>query len=105
MSAKETFVDAIQITKFVRIHFFSMDKGLPVVMDYIPLDFDPREGSYYSESLYHCLPSFEPSAVPPKVCYLRPKQVYSIAMLERDFEPQTIMRWNTIKTRWLIPRD
>jgi len=103
MGIHEAFIYALQQKKRIRIQFFSLEEGIPLHLLCIPLDFGPREHSYYGESIYQCLLPSDNQQY--RIIAIRPKQVQSIELSDQDFDPADFIDWDVKDRPWCTQRE
>lgn len=87
----------------VTLRFYSKEDGTILERKCVPLDFGPSRRAKVQNNRFHVydLDSDEGR----HVLSLNPEQVVEIIPLNLNFDPRTIVSWDTKKSPWFVPRD
>lgn len=103
MSHYDTFIQALNEKRFVKVTFNSFEKWT-ITRTCVPFDFWPSR--IYKDWLdrFHFYDLDSPDDKKHNLPIL-PEQLLEIVLLDDTFEPETYITWNKDKIKWFIRRD
>lgn len=100
---KDTFIEAIHVTRKLRLTFYSKEDGQQLVRTCAPMDYAPSRRTKDKSDRYHFW-DYD-SDTQRHTLSLLPQQVISLEMLPDLFNPAEFITWSTASSPWLITRN
>ncbi len=96
-------VNAIKQKKLLTIRFYSKEDGTILERKCAPLDYGPSRRAKVKNNRFHFWDLDSDQG--QHVLSLNLDQIVDITLLNSHFEPRIIVKWDTKKSPWFIPRD